>query len=124
MHIVHVLGRRTVPTTHVVAREITQHDGGDQMEIKLKGRDIPRDENGDACFTWLEESDLAGNYDSNTVVLNVFNKDEVVELVNRAIYQLEYQRESHKKRGAKEREQRKLLKAALAKEGKKPLKGE
>lgn len=90
------------------------------MEIKLKGRDLPRNEKGDVCFEQIEH------------VRQVFHESEIVELVNRALYQLEYQRESHRKRGQAERDRHKALKEALKAAGKdvkveevnKQLKGE
>ncbi len=103
------------------------------MEIKLKGREMPRGPAGDVKFTTL-------GVDSGSIpvgphepcVLEVFSPPEVVELVNRALYQLEYQRESHRKRGQSERDKMKALKAALKAQGKdvktetinKQLKGE
>lgn len=115
------------------------------MEIKLKDRNLPRNAKGDIQFKHLGirvgsdmvvEDEKTG--DDVTVevtpnsVLNVFTPDEVVELVNRALYQLEYQRESHRKRGQAERDRMKTLKAALKAQGKdvkatlvdKQLKGE
>jgi hypothetical protein len=80
------------------------------MEIKLKGRVLPRNEKGDVCFTTLE----AGPLDA---VRNIFTDQEIVELVNRALYQLEYQRESHRKRGQAQRDQMKELKKKLKESG-------
>jgi hypothetical protein len=98
------------------------------MEIKLKGREIPRNANGDAHF----EVNIDSQYDPLANVMKVFSPEEVVELVNRALYQLEYQRESHRKRGQAERDRHKALKEALKAAGKdvkveevnKQLKGE
>src|SRR6266404_5077168 len=106
------------------------------MEIKLKGRAIPRKLNGDAQFVYLNDAHMTAEPQPSTAdmthVLGVFTSDEVVELVNRALYQLEYQRESHRKRGQAERDRMKTLKAALKASGKdakatlidKQLKGE
>lgn len=114
------------------------------MEIKLKGRDLPRNEKGDVEFKCLGPL-YVPNEDrfptcpncpekehSVRTVINVFNPQEIVELVNRALYQLEYQRESHRKRGQAERDRHKALKEALKAAGKdvkvetisKQLKGE
>lgn len=107
------------------------------MEIKLKGRNIPRTETGDARFLQLgeslkpEERNTGGDLAPPTL-LDIFTPNEIVELVNRALYQLEYQRESHRKRGQAERDRMKALKEALKQQGKdvkvheidKQLKGE
>lgn len=87
------------------------------MEIKLKGREMPRSEGGDVKFEMLG---LAGSSNDPTKprVLDVFTPDEVVELVNRALYQLEYQAAAHRKRGQAERDRMKLLKEELKKAGK------
>src|ERR1700675_1534910 len=91
------------------------------MEIKLKGRELPRNVNGDVTFEGLGVG--SGVHTTlPTDVLTHFTPQEVVELVNRALYQLEYQRESHKKRGAAERAKVKLLKEGLKKAGKDPAK--
>ena len=92
------------------------------MEIKLKGRELPRNAKGDVEFKTLgvhvapdmiveDEKTGAANEVQVTEdsVLNVFTPVEVVELVNRALYQLEYQRESHRKRGQAERDRMKML---------------
>ena len=72
------------------------------MEIKLKEKLIPRNGKGDVAFKLLSYTTIVGDVVDPTrqpSVLNVFTPDEIVELVNRALYQIEYQRESHKKRG-------------------------
>lgn len=108
------------------------------MEIKLKGREMPRDTKGDVRFILLNGDPKPGCACATDIlvdtqsVLAVFTPEEVVELVNRALYQLEYQRESHRKRGQAERDRHKALKAALKAAGKdvkveevnKQLKGE
>jgi hypothetical protein len=89
------------------------------MEIKLAGREMPRDAGGDVKFTWigtLPPQDFAEHeYHPDQGVFEVFTQQEVVELVNRAIYQLEYQAASHRKRGQAERARMKLLKEQLGK---------
>lgn len=103
------------------------------MEIKLKGRELPRDVKGDVKFQFLRIADEDRTVNNNPIaIMDVFTPDEVVELVNRALYQLEYQRESHRKRGQAERDRMKTLKAVLKAQGKdvkatvidKQLKGE
>lgn len=57
--------------------------------------------NGDPAFADLrpENSRFARN-----TVLEVFTEEQIVYLVNKALYALTYQREHHKKRAAKEQE--------------------
>ena len=89
------------------------------MEIRLKGREVPRTPDGDADFTQLGvgHEEIKRLYDSGMIpkgtVLDVFTPDEVCELVNRAIYQLEYQAEAHKKHAAVRRARDKALRQAL-----------
>lgn len=89
------------------------------MEIKLKGRNMPRNEKGDVCFKTLWDEDRERRPCESywdTSVLTTFAPDEVVELVNRAIYQLEYQRDSHRKRGIEQRARERLLREELKKQ--------
>lgn len=75
------------------------------MIVPLKGRNIPRNKVGDPQFTSLSVDDedlvsrenFAGKMDA---LLEVFTPEEIVELVNRSLYQLEYQARSHQKRNA------------------------
>ena len=88
------------------------------MKVQLKGRDIPRNTMGDPAFKALgtEQVGEAGKLaaaDSNLCVLAVFSADEVVELVNRCLYQLEYQARSHQKRNAEQREFERPVKELL-----------
>lgn len=81
------------------------------MKIQLKGREIPRNEAGDPAFTKLG---LEGFVHDTWIItkgslLAVFTQEEIVELVNRAIYQLEYQHASHKRRGQEQRDREKRL---------------
>lgn len=85
------------------------------MKIQLKGRAIPRNEGGDPAFRWLERKDTPQDMteyerDNWRSVLEVFTKEEVVELVNRALYQLEYQHHAHKVRGQAQRDREKRVK--------------
>jgi hypothetical protein len=87
------------------------------MKISLKDRLIPRNKVGDPCFErlsgeniHLRDDDVVDSlsYEPPTIfkgLLDVFSPSEVVELVNRALYQLEYQSKSH----SKYREQRQNL---------------
>jgi hypothetical protein len=58
------------------------------MKLSLKDRNIPRNKVGDPNFV-----DGVGER-----LYDVFSPSEVVELVNRSLYQLEYQAKSHEKR--------------------------
>jgi len=88
------------------------------MIITLKGRTIPRNANGDPAFTWLnsvhriavvecnaKEEDLheTSNAAHGDEVNSVFTCAEIVALVNRALYQLEYSAQAHRKYGAAKR---------------------
>lgn len=83
------------------------------MKIQLKGREIPRNDKGDPHFTTLgvtqEEWDFTYKEYAVNGVLTVFTVGEVVELVNRALYQLEYQHESHRVRGQEQRDREKRV---------------
>jgi hypothetical protein len=83
------------------------------MKIELKTRAIPRDTEGDPCFRYLNDAHMTALPQPNTAgafhVLGVFSMDEVVELVNRALYQLEYQHQAHKIRGKRIREQERAI---------------
>lgn len=116
------------------------------MEIKLKGKVMPRNAAGDAHFKWLNGKDNdeqrivcldhgnavwdsdewikqhencnTGTHPDDIGVQDVFTDEEIVELVNRALYQLEYQAAAHRKRGQAERDKMKKLKEELKKAGK------
>ena len=89
------------------------------LEIRLKGRGIPRTPDGDADFTQLgiSHEEAKKLYDAGMIpkgtVLDVFTPDEVCELINRSIYQLEYQAEAHRKHAAVRRARDKALRQAL-----------
>ena len=63
------------------------------MKVSLQGRDIPRNRAGDPTFTSGQTPRL----------FDVFSLDEVHELVNRCVYQLEYQSNAHRKRQQQQR---------------------
>lgn len=67
------------------------------MKIQLKGRAIPR-VNGDPKFVTL------------TGLQAVFKDEEIVELVNRSLYQLEYQHTAHRVRGQRLRDAERKVK--------------
>lgn len=66
--------------------------------VRLEGRQIPRNAQGDPAFGRIED------------VFSVFTPEEIVALVNRQLYQMEYQRTVHRNRAAQEREQLKPIK--------------
>jgi len=67
------------------------------MNVSLKGRHIPTDNDGDANFTTLED------------VLHVFTHEEVVELINRQIRAIYTQRVSARKYAECQRAHVKML---------------
>ena len=74
------------------------------MKITLTNRRIPRNQSGDPCFTSLDD------------VLTVFTPSETTELVNRCLYQLEYQQKAHLKRAKALAEQLKPIREYLRKQ--------
>lgn len=58
------------------------------MKLSLKQRTIPRNKVGDPTF----------QHGVGVRLYDVFTPEEVCELVNRCIYQLEYQSKAHQKR--------------------------
>lgn len=95
------------------------------MKIQLKGRAIPRNEGGDPAFEtladvdnvfttvltiWQKEDYKRASAAPKPPLLEVFTPEEVVELVNRALYQLEYQHHAHKVRGQAQRDREKRVK--------------
>lgn len=83
------------------------------INLKDKADKIPRNEKGDPAFV---VSDVSLD-DGLLNVRRVFSDAEIVELVNRALYQIEYQKTSHRKRGQKLRDVEKALKEELKKQG-------
>ena len=73
--------------------------------VKLAGREMPRRADGNVDFKDMEE------------LKETFSDPEIVALVNRCIYQQEYQRESHKKRGKIERDNMKVLRQKMVDAG-------
>lgn len=85
-----------------------------KLELASRWSKMPRNEKGDIEFTSLGPNGLW------TSLLGCFTPEEIVELVNRALYQLEYQAASHAKRGKEERAKAKALREALKAAGKDP----
>lgn len=71
------------------------------MKVSLKDRDIPRNKQGDPHFTQLCDEKLLARLNASefwpTDLFAVFMPREIVELVNRSLYQMEYQSKSHGK---------------------------
>lgn len=80
------------------------------MKVKLEGKNIPRNKNGDPSFEFLENPNGVTDPPS---LMQVFTTDEIVELVNRCLYQLEYQKNAHRKRAEEERAAFAPIKLAL-----------
>lgn len=81
------------------------------MKVELKNKVIPHRPDGYPNFARL--GCLVENGGKPDDVFNVFTEQEIVELVNRCIYQLEYQRDSHKKHQERQRDFEAPIKAAL-----------
>lgn len=77
------------------------------MKVELRGRRIQRNKVGDPHFVRLE---TPADDITQDAVLDVFTPDEVVELVNRALYQLEYQHTAHRQRAQRLRDAEKPVK--------------
>lgn len=84
--------------------------------VSLLNRTIPRNNAGDPDFKHLHNNG-GGEYvpgDVSTLpILNVFSEAEVITLVNRALYQMEYQRTHHRQYSQLQRDREKLIKLAL-----------
>jgi len=66
---------------------------------------IPRTKDGDPGFERLGAEDIvaSGEQDPRSI-LGVFTEEQIVHLINSQLYSLLYQRETHRKRAAAERE--------------------
>ena len=93
------------------------------VDLKKVEELIPRNSQGDPAFSNLGNSIPQPNQvelpnpgavaAANPTVLTVFTPDQVVALVNRALYQMEYSRTSHRERSQKLRDQEKPVKEAF-----------
>jgi hypothetical protein len=81
------------------------------MKISIKDKVIPRNKDGDPAFTRLEVDN--SEVSDPPTLMNVFTDGEIVELVNRALYQLEYQARSHADRRQKQLELERPVKAVF-----------
>ncbi len=78
----------------------------------LTGLKIPLNAAGDPAFKVLStQDDLTSNKQNPDAVLAVFTPEQVVYLVNKQLYALAYQRETHKQRAQDERDLLAPLKA-------------
>ena len=77
-----------------------------KLDLRVKANALPRNKAGDVQFTTLDDtSDPTHPGAPQPGVLAVFTPAEVVELVNRALYQLEYQARAHAKRQRRQTEE-------------------
>lgn len=73
--------------------------------LREKEAKIPKDKDGNPKFGSLGCETMEGEWEPPSgSVLEVFSQQQVVYLVNKALYFLNYQREHHVKRAAAERE--------------------
>lgn len=84
------------------------------INLKELEEKIPRNEQGDPQFQRLGEAHST-NDNSVVGVLDVFLPEQVVALVNRALYQMEYSRTVHRNRAQRERDLMKPIKEILKK---------
>lgn len=88
----------------------------DKVVINLKELEekIPRNKAGDPAFEVLYHEDLPEDlHEQPNAVLTVFTQPQVVALVNRALYQMEYSRKAHRDRSQRERDLMAPLKVLL-----------
>jgi hypothetical protein len=85
------------------------------IDLKKVEGEIPRNTTGDPNFIHLQSNKQADddNDDMSLGVLDVFTPEQVVALVNRALYQMEYSRTSHRERSQKLRDQERPVKEAF-----------
>ena len=87
------------------------------IDLKKVEERIPRNAAGDPAFDALagrvEELDWPDSPNDKKTVLEVFTPDQIVALVNRALYQMEYSRTSHRERSQKLRDQERPVKEAF-----------
>ena len=69
--------------------------------LREKLQRVPRNEQGDPAFTKLGVE--LNHEPSMEDVIGVFTYEEIVELVNRSLYQIEYQQKSHAKYNVEKR---------------------
>lgn len=72
-----------------------------KVSMKDRWEIIPYDNKGDPKFLLLEPSDYTGEYEAILTIRQVFTDEEIVNLVNRALYVMKYQKETHANRRRK-----------------------
>jgi hypothetical protein len=72
---------------------------------------IPRNSQGDPAFSYLGNESNSPR--DNNSVLTVFTPEQIVALVNRALYQMEYSRKIHRERSQAQRDAEKPVKEAF-----------
>src|SRR5437660_6459552 len=85
---------------------LKQDQRGQVIDFVRVHNQIPRNENNDPCFRWLmnenwdhpEDTDWPDPGPAVGSILSVFTPAEVVAMVNRFLYQMEYQRTVHRQR--------------------------
>jgi len=90
-----------------------QQDVTRRVVIDLKKVEglIPRNSQGDPAFSNLGVESNSPR--DNNSVLTVFSPDQIVALVNRALYQMEYSRKIHRERSQAQRDAEKPVKEAF-----------
>jgi len=81
------------------------------IDLKKVEGEIPRTKDGDPAFEVLDDSHLTlAERQGKITVLEVFTPQQVVALVNRALYQMEYSRKIHRERSQAQRDAEKPVK--------------
>jgi hypothetical protein len=88
------------------------------MKVQMKDRQIPRRGDGYPAFErlidrYLGDHDQPDRQIDDKALLAIFTPAEIVELVNRALYQLEYQKTAHGKYQQRQRDFQAPVKLAL-----------
>lgn len=87
------------------------------IDLKSVEGEIPRNPQGDPAFSNLgrvpKEESTGPVLNEPPTVRHVFTDDQIVALVNRALYQMEYSRTAHRERSQKLRDQEKPVKEAF-----------
>jgi ADP-glucose pyrophosphorylase len=86
---------------------------GKVIDFIAKSNSFPRNGQNDVCFTQLGYSDCPDESQVPDSILSVFSPEEVVAMVNRYLYQMEYQRTIHREREREKQEILTLLKAKV-----------
>ena len=96
-----------------------QQDVTRRVVIDLKKVEglIPRNPQGDPAFSYLgrvpKEESTGPILNEFPTVRHVFTDDQIVALVNRALYQMEYSRKIHRERSQAQRDAEKPVKEAF-----------